>query len=263
MSTDVQLFEFHKNPVRVVVVDGEPWFVLADLCRVLGLSNPSMVADRLDPDDLSRTEVTDALSRKQQSAIVSEAGMYEVVIRSDKPSAVTFRRWITGRVLPAIRKTGSYSQYPAVTQKLPSKKELAQWVVEAEERAELAEAKVVELTPPASAWNELAESVGDYSVADAAKVLSRDPNIITGERRLFDFMQSVHWIYRPRGGRWRAYQDQVDIGRLTEKVGRPFWHEGRGEMVAADPTVRITPKGVAELHKRLGGTGQLALVAAS
>lgn len=130
-------------------------------------------------------------------------------------------------------------------------------------RIEALQAAVVELTPPAAAWNELAESVGDYAIGDAAKVLSRDPNIATGERRLFDFMQSVHWIYRPRGGRWRAYQDQVDNGRLTEKVGRPFWHEGRGEMVVPDPTVRITPKGIAELHKRLGGTGQLALVAAS
>lgn len=263
MPGDLQLFEFHRHAVRVVVIDGQPWFVLADLCRVLGLSNPSMVADRLDPGDLSRTEVTDSLSRKQQSTIVTEAGMYEVVIRSEKPDAVAFRRWITGRVLPAIRKTGSYSQYPAAPTKLPSKKELAQWVVEAEERAERAEAQVIELAPSASAWNELADSAGDYAVADAAKVLSRDPNIDTGERRLFSFMAAEGWVFR-RGGRWRAYQSQVDCGRLVEKVGKPFWHEGRGEMVAPDPTIRITPKGVEALHKLLGGGGggaaQMALL---
>lgn len=265
MSTDLQLFEFQKHAVRVVLVDGEPWFVLADLCRVLSLSNPSMVADRLDSGDLSRTEVTDSLSRKQQSAIVSESGMYEVVIRSDKPEALAFRRWITGRVLPAIRKTGSYSQYPATPTKLPSKKELAQWVVEAEERAELAESKVIELTPPAAAWNELAEAAGDYGVADAAKVLSRDPLINTGERRLFQFMCGIGWIFR-RDGRWRAYQAEVELGRLAEKVGKRFWHEGREEWAVPDPTIRITPKGLAELHKRLGGgadNSQLALVAAT
>lgn len=125
-----------------------------------------------------------------------------------------------------------------------------------------AESRARALAAPASAWNELAESAGDYGVADAAKVLSRDPNITTGERRLFQSMSGLGWIYR-RDGRWRAYQNQVDLGRLTEKVGKPFWHEGRGEMVAAEPTVRITPKGLAELHKRLGGTGQLALVAVS
>lgn len=125
-----------------------------------------------------------------------------------------------------------------------------------------AESRARALAAPASAWNELAESAGDYGVGDAAKVLSRDPNITTGERRLFKSMAGLGWVYRC-DGRWRAYQNQVELGRLTEKVGKPFWHEGRGEMVAAEPTVRITPKGLAELHKRLGGTGQLALVAVS
>jgi hypothetical protein len=74
-------------------------------------------------------------------------------------------------------------------------------------------------------------------------------------------MSAERWLFK-RDGRWRAYQAQVDCGRLAEKVGRPFWHEGRGELVAGEPTVRITPKGLAELHKRLRGTGQLALVSA-
>lgn len=259
MSADLQLFEFHKHPVRVVTVEGEPWFVLTDLCRVLDIHNGRDVAARLAGDQKGVDQI-DTPGGRQQMTVVSEAGMYEVVIRSDKPDAVTFRRWITGRVLPAIRKTGSYSQYPAVAPKLPSKKELAQWVVEAEERAELAEAKVIELTPPAQAWNELADSAGDYSVADAAKVLSRDPNISTGERRLFKFMQSIDWVYR-RDGRWKAYQAQVDCGRLDEKINQPFLRNG--EMYAPAPTVRITPKGLADLHGRLGGSGQLALVAVS
>lgn len=262
MSADLQLFEFHKHAVRVVVIDGEPWFVLADLCRVLDIRNGRDVAARL-ADDQKGVDLIDTPGGRQQMTIVNEPGMYEVVIRSDKPDAVTFRRWITGRVLPAIRKTGSYSQYPAAPTKLPSKKELAQWVVEAEERAEKAEAQVIELTPSASAWNELADSAGDYAVADAAKVLSRDPNIDTGERRLFSFMAAEGWVFR-RGGRWRAYQSQVDCGRLVEKVGKPFWHEGRSEMVAPDPTIRITPKGVEALHKMLGGGGggaaQMALL---
>jgi len=129
-------------------------------------------------------------------------------------------------------------------------------------RIEALKAAVVELTPPASAWNELAESTGDYAVSDAAKVLSRDPAIDIKERKLFQFMSGLGWVFR-REGRWKAYRTQLDTGRLAEKVGRPFWHQGRGEMVAGEPTVRITPKGLAELHKRLGGTGQLALVAAS
>ena len=127
------------------------------------------------------------------------------------------------------------------------------------EARELAEARARELAIPASAWNELAEATGDYSVSDCAKVLSRDPQISTGERRLFRFMAERHWIYRPRGGRWRAYQDQVDNGRLVEKVGKPYVRDG--VMVNGEPTVRITPKGLADLHRLLGGSGQLSIVA--
>lgn len=131
------------------------------------------------------------------------------------------------------------------------------------ERAEAAEAKVLELTPPAAAWNELADAAGDYSVADAAKVLNRDPAISTGERKLYRFMAGLGWVFR-RDGRWKAYQAQVNNGRLTEKVNEPFMRNG--ELFAPAPTVRITPKGLAELHRRLGGTGdgqQIALVATS
>lgn len=125
-----------------------------------------------------------------------------------------------------------------------------------------AEARARELAIPASAWKELAEAAGDYGVGDAAKVLSRDPAITIGRDRLFSFMAAEGWVFR-RSGYWNAYQSQVDCGRLVEKVGRPYWHEGRAKLVTPNPTIRITPKGLAELHKRLGGTGQLALVAAS
>jgi anti-repressor protein len=73
-------------------------------------------------------------------------------------------------------------------------------------------------------------------------------------------MQAFGWIYR-RHGRWRAYQRRVDTGWLTEKVGKPYVRNG--EMCVGDPTVRITPKGLAALHNCLGGSGQLALMAVS
>lgn len=259
--TALQLFKFEHEPVRVVLVDGEPRFVARDVCTAIGLSNVSMALARLDPDEKGVNPI-DTPGGQQQMTTVTESGLYSLVLRCDKKEAAKFRRWVTHKVLPEIRRTGSYSHHPAAARQLPSKKELAKWVIEAEERAERAEAKVAELAPLASSWTELADSAGDYEVADAAKVLSRDPNINIGRDRLFSFMCAEGWVYRGHGHRWRAYQSQVDCGRLAEKVGKPFWHEGRGEMVLPDPTVRITPKGVAELHKRLGGTGQLALVSA-
>lgn len=128
------------------------------------------------------------------------------------------------------------------------------------EARELAEARARELAVPASAWNELAEAAGDYSVSDAAKVLSRDPRIDIKERALFAYMAGLEWVFK-REGRWKAYRAQLDTGRLAEKVAKPFWHAGRDELVNGEPTVRITPKGLAALHAKLGGTGQLELMA--
>lgn len=133
--------------------------------------------------------------------------------------------------------------------------------VEAAARAE-AEQRSRELEAPARAWSHMADSTGDYSVADAAKVLSRDPAIRIGRDRLFKRMQGEGWVYRDRGtASWRAYQTQVDCGRLVEKLGSPYLHEPTGEMRVPNPTIRITPKGLAELHKRLGGSGQTAILA--
>lgn len=111
-------FFYGEQVVRTVMIDDEPWFVLADLCKVLELSNPTMVADRLDSDDLSSTEVIDSMGRTQRARMVNETGMYETVFMSRKPEAVSFRRWITGTVLPEIRRTGSYLSPTAIPPRL-------------------------------------------------------------------------------------------------------------------------------------------------
>lgn len=266
----VELFTYaDTHNLRVVRdLDGNPLFVLTDLCRVLELSNTSMVAERIDEAAISQADISSGGQRRRVT-VVNEPGMYEVVIRSDKPEAAKFRRWITTEVLPAIRKTGTYSRYPAQPTELPSKRQLAQMVIDAEDRAEAetrarveAESRAKELAIPASAWSHMADSTGDYAVDDAAKVLSRDPAINIGRGRLFSFMAAEGWIFRDKStSRWKAYQTQVDAGRLVEKLGSPYLHEPTGEMKLPAPTIRITAKGLAELHKRLGGTEQLPLLA--
>ena len=147
---------------------------------------------------------------------------------------------------------------------LPDRRTLAQMVIDAEDRADAEHAARQALEAPAAAWSHLASSHGDYSVADAAKILSRDPQITTGRDRLFTFMESEGWVYRGAGERrkpWRAYQAQVDLGRLTERISRPYLNERTGEMTLPDPTVRITAKGLAKLHLMLGGSGSFGVLA--
>ena len=102
-------FAFHGTQVRVIEQQSEPWFVLADLCKVLDIARrPSALAERLD-EDVRQTYTLPTAGGPQAMILVSEPGMWDVVLRSDKPEAKPLRRWITGEVLPSIRKTGSYS----------------------------------------------------------------------------------------------------------------------------------------------------------
>lgn len=99
--------EFDANQVRVVERDGQPWFVLADVCRVLGLRQPHRVAARLHEDEKDRHLMTTP-GGQQELTIVNESGLYAVILRSDKPVAQAFRKWITNEVLPSLRQTGRY-----------------------------------------------------------------------------------------------------------------------------------------------------------
>jgi prophage antirepressor-like protein len=91
--------------VRTLEINGEPWFVLADVCKALELSNPTIVANRIDEDERAKFD----LGRQGNTTIINESGLYSVILRSDKPQAKPFRKWVTSEVLPSIRKTGAYT----------------------------------------------------------------------------------------------------------------------------------------------------------
>lgn len=123
-------------------------------------------------------------------------------------------------------------------------------------RAELAVAQ-----PAADAWNTLATATGDFSVADAAKILSRDPAIKLGRDRLFTLLAEWKWTFRQQiDSRWRPMQTAVESGRLSE-MPSTHYHPRTGELINDAPQVRVTFKGLADLHHRLGGTAQLQLPA--
>lgn len=115
---NIQVFEYQNNKIRTVDVDGEAWFVLKDVCDILHMDTSKLkqVADRLDDDEKGRYSVPTP-GGEQATWIINESGLYHVILRSDKPEAAPFRRWVTNDVLPAIRKTGSYMM-PKMTKEL-------------------------------------------------------------------------------------------------------------------------------------------------
>ena len=110
ISTDVQPYDFHGNPVRVIMIGGEPWFVAADVCAVLGIDNARQAMARLDDDEYQQVAST-VISNDGGPArhVVSESGLYSLVLGSRKPDARRFKRWVTSEVLPQIRRTGAYA----------------------------------------------------------------------------------------------------------------------------------------------------------
>jgi prophage antirepressor-like protein len=119
MSAEIIPFDFEEQAVRVIMRGEEPWFVAADVCRVLDIKNPSDATSRLDDDErdtvnLNTLGLTEGIRGNPNATVISESGLYALVVRSDKPEAKRFRKWITAEVLPAIRRTGRYEHPAAV-----------------------------------------------------------------------------------------------------------------------------------------------------
>ena len=239
MSAALVPFTYGTAAVRVVMIDGEPWFVLADLCAVLDIANVGNVAARIDEAAIRQTDIRSG-GQMRAMTVVSEAGMYEVVIRSDKAEAVTFRRWITGTVLPEIRKTGGYNAAPQLTG--PELVALA--LVEANRMLEAKDERIAELEPKAELADKLLDAEGDLSVKDAAQSLTR-AGIKVGQNRLFSLLERhYHWIGRAAGdGRYRVMQAAIESGWMSV-LPQSHYHPKTGVLVLDPPQPRVTPKGL-------------------
>lgn len=144
---ELQIF---SNPefgsVRCIEKEGEPWWVLKDVCSVLNISNTSSVSARLDDYEKGIHQI-DTLGGVQEMTVISESGLYNVIIRSDKPNAKAFRKWITSEVIPSIRKTGGYgvpqmSQSELILKIAQNNLELERRIAEAESKTEAVSEKL-------------------------------------------------------------------------------------------------------------------------
>jgi len=240
--------------VRTVMVDGEPWWIGRDVTTILGYRSTNDGTRWLDEDEKG-THTVRTPGGLQEMVVVSEPGLYALILRSKRPEARAFKRWVTHEVLPAIRQTGQYEAAPREMTKL----EALQAAIESEQARLAAEARVAELEPAARSWDVLASAQGDFAVGDAAKVLSRDPQIKTGRNRLFGILHELDWAYVQNADhRYRAKQYAIERRWLSE-LPQSHYHPRTGELVLDAPQLRVTVKGLQELHRRLGGVQQLVI----
>ena len=190
---NIQVFEYQNNKVRTVDVDGEAWFVLKDVCDVLHMDTSKLkqVADRLDDDEKGRYSVPTP-GGEQATWIINESGLYHVILRSDKPEAAPFRRWVTNDVLPAIRKTGSYNAPQLTRSQL-----LATALIAAHEKLEEKDKQIAELTPKGIFADAVSASAQSILVGELAKLLSQN-GIQMGQNRLFAWLRENGYLIKDR-----------------------------------------------------------------
>lgn len=262
---EIQLFDFHGHNVRVLLAeDGEPRWAAADIAKILGYRDAANMCRGLR-DRNRGTHSMSTPSGVQEMTVINEPGLYQAVLKSRRPEAEQFQDWVTDEVLPSIRRHGAYMTEHTVEQILTDPDTLIKLATDlkaSRERAAAAENRARALEAPAKSWEHLAAPGGDFPASAAAKVLSRDPEISLGRDRLFKHMATIGWIFRTKGHRshWEASQQKaIDTGRLTHKLSAPFFNERTEEWEQPAPTIRITPKGLHQLHRSLGGSDQTTL----
>lgn len=189
--TNIQVFEYQNNKVRTVDVDGEAWFVLKDVCEVLHLGTTAKVAERLDDDEKGMNQIHTP-GGTQNVTVVNESGLYHVILRSDKPEAAPFRRWVTNDVLPTIRKTGSYNAPQLTRSQL-----LATALIAAHEELEEKDKQIETMKPKALFADAVSASSQSILVGEMAKLLSQN-GIQMGQNRLFQWMRENGYLIKDR-----------------------------------------------------------------
>ena len=203
---NIQIFKYENNDVRTVELNGEPWFALKDVCAVLGISNHKMTAQRLDADEVILTDLTDSMGRQQETTVINESGLYNVILRSDKPEAKPFRKWVTSEVLPSIRKNGGYI---AGQEQLTPSELMAKALLVANKTLAERDARISELTvqnaimqPKAEYFDELVDRNLLTSFRETGKRLGVE------EEKFISFLMEKKYIYRDKKAKLMPYADK-------------------------------------------------------
>lgn len=248
MSNEIQRFDFKGESLRALTnMAGEPWFVAKDACNILGIDT-NHLREALDDDEITNLRNSEVWNQPGRAPlIISEPGLYKLIMRSRKPEAKEFQRWVTHEVLPSIRKYGAYMTQQTLDKALTSPDFLIQLATKLKEEQE----KVKELEPKAKALDDFTNIPDALLVRDAAKLLSNNSNIQIGEHELRQWLVDNGWIYRQPNQSWCAASSRVRQGHMVMVSSRSHGIHKDGTPFAYPPTPKLTRKGLALIHQRL------------
>ena len=242
MNNEIRKFDFKGATLRTLTDEaGEPWFVAKDVCDILGMSNPSMAVTALDKDEVAQIDPKDYLGSENRSNqavnIISEPGLYRLVMKSRKPEAKEFQRWVTHEVLPSIRKHGGYmagqERMTPEQMALASMRWLQSKVDEQAKQLKAQEGKVLFANAVETARTSIL--VGDF-----AKILKSN-GIDIGPRRLFAWLREHGWLIKAKGSSWNMpTQKAMDLHLFEIKETTISHSDGH---TTINKTPKMTGKG--------------------
>ena len=240
---EVKVFSYEDKQVRTVLIDGAPWWVLADVCRVLGLKNSRNASSRLG-DDEKDVHLVDTLRGKQRMTIVNESGLYAVILRSEKPEAQAFKRWVTHEVIPSIRRHGVYATAETAERLMNDPDFMIRTFTALKEEREMRKAleNQIELDRPKVEFaNAVHETKSNITVEKFAKLVYDETGLKVGRNKMFKLLRSNGYLNESN----IPYQRYIDSGYFSTcevmKYGKPYI------------VTLITGKGQLKLFKEISG----------
>lgn len=250
---ELKVWNYNNSEVRIVNINNEPWWVLTDVCKVLELSNATKVAQRLEEDERSNFK----LGRQGEATIINESGLYSVILRSDKPQAKPFRKWVTSEVLPSIRKTGMYATdellnnpdlaikaFTALKEEREKTKALTETVV-------IQQQQIAELQPKGSYYDLVLNCKDLISTTEIAKDYGKSA------RWLNELLHKLKVQYKQGGKIWLLYQKYAVKGYTSTKTQA---YNGNDGQVHTKVHTYWTQKGRLFIYDLLKSNGVLPLI---
>lgn len=243
MSTEIQRFDFKGAALRTLTDEaGEPWFVAKDVCDILGIDT-NHLGESLDSGEMNTLRITEGNTRgNPNKTIISEPGLYRLVMRSRKPEAKEFQRWVTHEVLPSIRRHGAYMTESTLEKAVTEPDFLIRLATQIkQERAEKekAQAQVERMRPKALFADAVETSKTSILVGDLAKVLKGN-GVDIGGTRLFAWLRDNGWLMKTGSSRNMPTQKSMELGLFEIKETTVVHSDGH---TTINKTPKVTGKG--------------------
>lgn len=238
--TELQAFDFKGQQVRTIMLDSAPWWVAKDVLEVLGLDTSHGIRDL--EDDEKDLHIMETLGGKQEMTIVSEAGLYSLVLRSRKSEAKEFKRWITHEVLPTLRKHGAYMTPETLEKTLTNPDfiiRLATELKQEQERRQTLEAQAAIDRPKTIFADAVTESKTSILIGDLAKLIKQN-GVDIGQKRLFAWLRENGWLMKSGSSKNMPTQKAMEqkLFEIKERtINAPDGH------IIISKTPKVTGKG--------------------